>query len=48
MLALARTHDNLPGSAFVDALIDGAEELAQPRGGLTDDIAVVRVERTAT
>ncbi|MEE6134974.1 SpoIIE family protein phosphatase [Mycobacterium sp. 050128] len=48
LLALARTHDGLPSSAFVDALIDGAEELAQPRGGLTDDIAVVRVERTAT
>ena len=36
----------LPGAAFVDALIDGAEELAQAHGGLTDDIAVVRVERT--
>ncbi|MEZ0353911.1 PP2C family protein-serine/threonine phosphatase [Mycobacterium sp. pR1184] len=47
LLALARNHAGLPGSAFVDALIDGAEELAQPRGGLTDDIAVVRVERTA-
>lgn len=48
LLALARTHDGLPGAEFVDALIDGAEQLAQPRGGLTDDIAVVRVERTAT
>ncbi|WAC90538.1 PP2C family protein-serine/threonine phosphatase [Mycobacterium sp. Aquia_213] len=48
LLALARTHGGLPGPAFVDALIDGAEQLAQPRGGLTDDIAVVRVERTAT
>ncbi|MEM6108953.1 SpoIIE family protein phosphatase [Mycobacterium sp. 050272] len=48
LLSLARNHAGLPGSAFVDALIDGAEELAQPRGGLTDDIAVVRVERTAT
>jgi serine phosphatase RsbU (regulator of sigma subunit) len=47
LLALARTHAALPGSEFVDALIDGAEELARPRGGLTDDIAVVRVERTA-
>ncbi|CDO87323.1 fused response regulator/phosphatase [Mycobacterium triplex] len=48
LLALARTHAGLPGAAFVDALIDGAGELAEPRGGLTDDIAVVRVERTAT
>lgn len=47
LLALARNYPGLSGSAFVDALIDGAEELAQPRGGLTDDIAVVRVERTA-
>ncbi len=46
LLALARAHDGLPGPAFVDALIDGAGELAQPRGGLTDDIAVVRIERT--
>jgi serine phosphatase RsbU (regulator of sigma subunit) len=48
LLALARSHADLRGPAFVDALIDGAEELARPRGGLTDDIAVVRVERTAT
>jgi len=46
LLALARTHAHLSGPAFVDALIDGAQELAQPRGGLTDDIAVLRVERT--
>jgi serine phosphatase RsbU (regulator of sigma subunit) len=46
LLALARSHADLPGPAFVDALIDGAQELAQPRGGLTDDIAVLRVERT--
>jgi serine phosphatase RsbU (regulator of sigma subunit) len=48
LLALARSHANRPGPAFVDALIDGAQELAQPRGGLTDDIAVLRIERTAT
>jgi serine phosphatase RsbU (regulator of sigma subunit) len=46
LLALAREHAGLPGPGFVDALIDDAEELARPRGGLTDDIAVVRVERT--
>ena len=36
---------HLPGAQFVDALIDGAEEYAHARGGITDDIAVVRVER---
>lgn len=46
LLALARRHLALPGPAFVDALIDGAQECAQALGGLTDDIAVVRVERT--
>ncbi len=46
LLALARAHADRPGPAFVDALIDGAQELAQPRGGLTDDIAVLRLERT--
>jgi CheY-like chemotaxis protein len=46
LLALARWHAALPGSAFVDALIDGAEERARALGGLTDDIAVVRVQRT--
>nr|WP_232066791.1 fused response regulator/phosphatase [Mycobacterium parmense] len=46
LLALARSRAHLAGPAFVDALIDGAQELAQPRGGLTDDIAVLRVERT--
>ncbi len=46
LLALARTHARLPGPEFVDALIDGAEDLARAHGGLTDDIAVVRVERT--
>lgn len=46
LLALARRHAHLPGPQFVDALIDGAQQLAQPRGGLTDDIAVLRVERT--
>nr|WP_155766011.1 SpoIIE family protein phosphatase [Mycobacterium colombiense] len=48
LLALARAHADRAGPAFVDALINGAQELAQPRGGLTDDIAVLRVERTTT
>ncbi|WP_205869490.1 PP2C family protein-serine/threonine phosphatase [Mycobacterium colombiense] len=48
LLALARTHAHRPGPEFVDALVNGAQELAQPRGGLTDDIAVLRLERTTT
>lgn len=47
LLDLARGQTDLAGAAFVDALIDGAQRLAQDQGGLTDDIAVVRVERTA-
>jgi len=46
LLELGRSLAGLPGAAFVDALIDGAEERAQAHGGLTDDIAVLRVERT--
>ncbi|MGV0495114.1 SpoIIE family protein phosphatase, partial [Mycobacterium kansasii] len=48
LLELARAHADRPGPDFVDALIDGAQQLAQPQGGLTDDIAVLRVERTTT
>ena len=48
LLELARSHANRPGPEFVDALIDGAQALAQSHGGLTDDIAVLRVERTTT
>lgn len=46
LLALARSLAALPGPAFIEALIDAVEDRAQPRGGITDDIAVVRVERT--
>ncbi|MDT5148916.1 MAG: hypothetical protein QOI01_649 [Mycobacterium sp.] len=46
LLTLARSHASLPGSAFVEAIIDGAHDLAKRHGGLSDDIAVVRVERT--
>lgn len=46
LLELARAHANKPGPEFVDSLIDGAQGLAQSHGGLTDDIAVLRVERT--
>lgn len=46
LLELARSLASLPGRDFVSALIDGAEKRAAAHGGLTDDIAVVRVERT--
>jgi serine phosphatase RsbU (regulator of sigma subunit) len=46
LLELARSLGGLPGDAFVDALIRGVEERARKHGGHTDDIAVVRVERT--
>jgi serine phosphatase RsbU (regulator of sigma subunit) len=47
LLELARERAHLSGEAFVDALIDGAEQRAAMHGGLSDDVAVVRVERTA-
>ena len=47
LLNLAQSIASLPGEQFVDALIDGAEERAAMHGGLSDDVAVVRVERTA-
>jgi serine phosphatase RsbU (regulator of sigma subunit) len=47
LLELARKHADLPGPQFVDALIADATQRAHAHGGLTDDIAVVRVERTA-
>ncbi|MBI3216887.1 MAG: fused response regulator/phosphatase [Mycobacterium sp.] len=46
LLELARSLAHLPGAAFVDALIANVAERAQAHGGITDDIAVVRVERT--
>jgi serine phosphatase RsbU (regulator of sigma subunit) len=46
LLALARSHATLGGAAFVKAIIDGAQQRAGRHGGLSDDIAVVRVERT--
>ncbi|TLH68419.1 fused response regulator/phosphatase [Mycolicibacterium cosmeticum] len=45
LLALARSVAELPGPDFVHALISQADARARPRGGLTDDIAVIRVER---
>jgi serine phosphatase RsbU (regulator of sigma subunit) len=46
LLELARSIADLPGPEFVKALIEGAEARAQSHGGITDDIAVLRVERT--
>jgi serine phosphatase RsbU (regulator of sigma subunit) len=45
LLELARSIANLPGPEFVKALIEGAEALAASHGGITDDIAVLRIER---
>ena len=45
LLELARSLAALPGQEFVTALVDGAEKRAEAHGGLSDDIAVVRVER---
>jgi serine phosphatase RsbU (regulator of sigma subunit) len=46
LLELARSLAHLPGTSFVDALITGAEQRAIRHGGLSDDIAVVRVARS--
>ncbi|MDX1871998.1 fused response regulator/phosphatase [Mycolicibacterium sp. 120266] len=45
LLALARSVADLPGPDFVHALISQADARARPHGGLTDDIAVIRVQR---
>lgn len=48
LLEVARTYAHLPGREFVRQLIDDVERRAQSVGGISDDIAVVRVERTTT
>nr|CRL73763.1 serine phosphatase RsbU, regulator of sigma subunit [Mycolicibacterium komanii] len=48
LLEVARGYAHLPGREFVRALIDDVERRAQSVGGISDDIAVVRVERTTT
>ncbi|MCV7223362.1 PP2C family protein-serine/threonine phosphatase [Mycolicibacterium elephantis] len=48
LLQLARSYAKLPAAEFVSALIDDVERRAQSVGGISDDIAVVRVARTAT
>ncbi len=45
LLEVARSVAALPPRAFVDTIIGEAEARARGHGGLTDDIAVVRVER---
>ncbi|MGU3500670.1 PP2C family protein-serine/threonine phosphatase [Mycobacterium sp. C31M] len=45
LLNLAQPLAPLPGAQFVEALIEHAEARALQHGGLTDDIAVIRVER---
>jgi serine phosphatase RsbU (regulator of sigma subunit) len=47
LLEVARSLAHLPGRAFVEALINAVEERAASHGGISDDIAVVRVERTS-
>lgn len=47
LLEVARSLADLPGRDFVDALIDAVELRAHPQGGISDDIAVIRVERTS-
>lgn len=46
LLSVAQSLAALPGAQFVETLIEEAEKRARLQGGLTDDIAVVRVERT--
>jgi serine phosphatase RsbU (regulator of sigma subunit) len=46
LLTMARGIADLPGPEFVKTLIDGAEQRARAHGGIADDIAMVRLERT--
>lgn len=48
LLELAQDIAHLPGRDFVRALIEGAGHRAESHGGLSDDIAVVRVARTGS
>ncbi len=48
LLTMARSLAHLPGRDFVEGLIEHAESRAQLHGGLTDDIAVIRVERSGS
>jgi hypothetical protein len=46
LLGLARAAHGLDTQRFVDTLIGRAEALAEPYGGLADDVAVVHVRWT--
>jgi serine phosphatase RsbU (regulator of sigma subunit) len=46
LLALAAERAGLEPEAFVDGLVEQAEALAEPRGGLADDVAVVHLSWT--
>ncbi|MBU9766921.1 fused response regulator/phosphatase [Mycobacterium sp. TNTM28] len=46
LLELARSLAARPGREFVGALIAEIESRARPHGGLSDDIALIRVERS--
>lgn len=46
LLAVARSRAALSGAEFVNSVISEVEAHAEPLGGLTDDIAVIRVERS--
>ncbi|WP_073934887.1 PP2C family protein-serine/threonine phosphatase [Streptomyces sp. CB02400] len=43
LLRLAARHAQLPSQDFVDALVSGAAMLAEPCGGLRDDVAVLHL-----
>lgn len=47
LLEIARALSALEAGDFVEALIGGAERRASQHGGLTDDVAVVRIARSA-
>lgn len=47
LLELANSVAALPGRDFVGALIGEVESRARPYGGLSDDIALIRVERSS-
>ena len=47
LLELANSLAALPGRDFVGALVAEVESRARPHGGLSDDIAMIRVERSS-
>jgi serine phosphatase RsbU (regulator of sigma subunit) len=45
LLAIAQPIRALPGQQFVEALMNSVERRAETHGGITDDIAIVRLRR---